>query len=139
MRVRASRLRGTKIAGELALRSIDEIPALAVAAALAEGDTVFADLAELRVKESDRIVAIARELRRAGVAVEERADGFVVSGLGGRPPAGGTVQPEHDHRIAMAGAVLGLSAADETIVPAADIATSFPTFAGTLAALGAAI
>ena len=118
--------------------SIDEIPALAVAAALAEGDTVFADLAELRVKESDRIVAIARELRRAGVAVEERPDGFVVSGLGGRPPAGGTVQPEHDHRIAMAGAVLGLSAGDETIVPAADIATSFPTFAETLAALGAA-
>ena len=135
VRVRASRLRGVSIAGELALRSIDEIPALAVAAALADGETVFADLAELRVKESDRIVAIARELRRAGVAVEERPDGFVVTGLGGRPPAGGTVQPEHDHRIAMAGAVMGLSADDETIIPAADIATSFPTFAETLAAL----
>jgi 3-phosphoshikimate 1-carboxyvinyltransferase len=139
VRVRASRLRGTAIAGELALRSIDEIPALAVAAALADGETAFADLAELRVKESDRIVAVARELRRAGVAVDERPDGFVVTGLGGRPAAGGTVQPEHDHRIAMAGAVLGLSAGDETIVPAADIATSFPTFAETLAALGAAI
>jgi 3-phosphoshikimate 1-carboxyvinyltransferase len=139
VRVRASRLRGATIAGELALRAIDEIPALAVAAALAEGDTVFADLAELRVKESDRIVAIARELRRAGVAVEERPDGFVVQGLGGKAPAGGTVQPEHDHRIAMAGAVLGLSAGDETVIPAADIATSFPSFAATLAALGAAI
>jgi 3-phosphoshikimate 1-carboxyvinyltransferase len=139
VRVRASRLRGTTIDGELALRSIDEIPALAVAAALAEGDTVFADLAELRVKESDRIVAIARELRRAGVAVAERPDGFVVQGLAGRAPAGGTVQPEHDHRIAMAGAVLGLSGGDETVVPAADIATSFPSFAATLAALGAAI
>jgi 3-phosphoshikimate 1-carboxyvinyltransferase len=139
VRVRASRLRGTRIAGELALRSIDEIPALAVAAALADGDTVFADLAELRVKESDRIVAIARELRRAGVAVEEQPDGFVVRGLGGRPAAGGRVQPEHDHRIAMAGAVLGLSAGDETVVPAVDIATSFPTFADTLRALGAAI
>jgi 3-phosphoshikimate 1-carboxyvinyltransferase len=139
VRVRASRLRGTQIAGALALRSIDEIPALAAAAALADGDTVFADLAELRVKESDRIVAIARELRRAGVTVDEQPDGFVVRGLGSRLPAGGTVQPEHDHRIAMAGAVLGLSAGDETIVPAADIATSFPTFAGTLAALGAAI
>ncbi len=137
VRVRASRLRGTRVAGELALRSIDEIPALAVAAALAEGDTVFADLAELRVKESDRIVAVARELRRAGVAVEERPDGFVVTGLGGRAPSGGTVQPEHDHRIAMAGAVMGLSAGDETVVPAADIATSFPGFADTLAALGA--
>jgi len=139
VRVRASRLRGTHVAGELALRSLDEIPALAVAAALAEGDTVFADLAELRVKESDRIVAVARELRRAGVAVEERPDGFVVTGLGGRAPAGGTVQPEHDHRIAMAGAVMGLSAGDETVVPAADIATSFPGFADTLAALGASI
>ncbi|HXU05963.1 MAG TPA: 3-phosphoshikimate 1-carboxyvinyltransferase, partial [Polyangia bacterium] len=139
VRVRASRLHGTTIAGELALRSIDEIPALAVAAALADGDTVFADLAELRVKESDRIVAIARELRRAGVAVEEQPDGFVVRGLGGRPAAGGRVQPEHDHRIAMAGAVLGLSAGDETVVPAVDIATSFPTFADTLRALGAAI
>jgi len=139
VRVRASRLRGTRIAGELALRSLDEIPALAVAAALAEGDTVFADLAELRVKESDRIVAVARELRRAGVAVEERPDGLVVSGLGGRSPAGGTVQPEHDHRIAMAGAVMGLSAGDETAVPAADIATSFPSFADTLRALGAEI
>jgi 3-phosphoshikimate 1-carboxyvinyltransferase len=139
VRVRSSRLRGVNIAGELALRAIDEIPALAVAAALAEGETVFADLAELRVKESDRIVAIARELRRAGVAVEERPDGFVVTGLGGRPPAGGTVQPEHDHRIAMAGAVMGLSAGDETIIPAADIGTSFPTFAETLAALGAPV
>jgi 3-phosphoshikimate 1-carboxyvinyltransferase len=139
VRVRASRLRGVQVAGELALRSIDEIPALAVAAARAEGETVFADLAELRVKESDRIVAIARELRRAGVTVTERPDGFAVSGLGGRPPAGGTVQPEHDHRIAMAGAVMGLSAGDETIVPVADIATSFPTFRETLAALGASI
>ena len=139
IRARASRLRATEVRGELALRAIDEIPALAVAAALAEGDTVFADLAELRVKESDRIVAVARELRRAGVTVEERPDGFVVSGLAGRAPAGGTVRPDHDHRIAMAGAILGLSSEAETIVPAADIATSFPTFSETLAALGAAI
>src|SRR5262249_29598794 len=137
--VRGSRLRGTTIAGALALRSLDEIPALAVAAALADGETVFADLAELRVKESDRIVAVARELRRAGVSVEERPDGLVVRGLAGRPPAGGIVQPEHDHRIAMAGAVMGLSAGDETVVPAADIATSFPTFAETLGALGASV
>jgi len=139
VRVRASRLRGITIAGDLALRSLDEVPALAVAAALAEGETVFADLAELRVKESDRIVAVARELRRAGVAVEERRDGFVVTGLGGRPPGGGTVKPEHDHRIAMAGAVMGLSAGDETVIPAADIGTSFPNFAETLAALGAPV
>jgi 3-phosphoshikimate 1-carboxyvinyltransferase len=139
VRARAGRLRGTRVDGRLALRSIDEIPALAVAAALADGTTVFADLAELRVKESDRIAALARELGRAGVKVEEQPDGLVVHGLGGAAPRGGTVVPEHDHRIAMAGAVLALSAADETRVPADDIATSFPSFADTLRALGAEI
>jgi len=139
VRARASQLRGTRVDGDLALRAIDEIPALAVAAALAEGDTVFADLAELRIKESDRIAALSRELGRAGVRVEERPDGFMVTGLAGQPPAGGTVVPEHDHRIAMAGAILGLTSAEETTVPAADITTSFPTFAETLSALGASI
>jgi 3-phosphoshikimate 1-carboxyvinyltransferase len=139
IRARASRLRGTHVSGTLALRAIDEIPALAVAAALADGETVFADLAELRIKESDRIATLARELARAGVTAAERPDGLVITGLGGRPAAGGTVTPQHDHRIAMAGTVLGLSAAEETIVPAADIATSFPTFAETFAALGAAL
>jgi 3-phosphoshikimate 1-carboxyvinyltransferase len=139
VRARAGQLRGTRVDGDLALRAIDEIPALAVAAALADGETVFADLAELRIKESDRIAALARELGRVGVRVEERPDGFVVTGLGGRPPKGGTVIPEHDHRIAMAGAILGLTSPDETTVPAADITTSFPTFAETLAALGASI
>jgi 3-phosphoshikimate 1-carboxyvinyltransferase len=139
IRARASRLHGTRIGGLLALRSIDEIPALAVAAAVAEGDTVFADLAELRIKESDRIAAITRELTRAGVKVNERRDGFTVTGLGGRPAQGGVVLPEHDHRIAMAGAVLGLYADEsaETSVPVDDIATSFPTFAETLRTLGA--
>jgi len=140
VRARASRLRGARIDGELALRSIDEVPALAMAAAVADGDTVFADLAELRVKESDRIAALGRELGRAGVAAVERPDGLVVTGGGGRQaPAGGTVVPAHDHRIAMAGAVLGLVADGETTVPAVDIATSFPTFAETLRALGAAL
>jgi 3-phosphoshikimate 1-carboxyvinyltransferase len=139
VRARATRLRGIDVRGALALRSIDEIPALAVAAAMATGPTVFADLKELRVKESDRIAALARELSRAGVTVEERPDGLVVEGLAGRPARGGIVRPEHDHRIAMAGAILGLGAeeGDETSVPAADIATSFPTFATTLRSLGA--
>jgi 3-phosphoshikimate 1-carboxyvinyltransferase len=141
IRARASRLRGTRIDGALALRAIDEIPALAMAAAVAEGDTVFADLRELRVKESDRIASIARELGRAGVAVVEQPDGLTVSGVGGELGRlrGGTVTPMHDHRIAMSGAILGLVAAAgaETIVPADEIATSFPTFAETLRALGA--
>jgi 3-phosphoshikimate 1-carboxyvinyltransferase len=139
VRARAGKLRGTRVAGELALRAIDEIPALAVAAAAADGQTTFADLAELRIKESDRIAALARELGRAGARVEERPDGLVVTGLAGRSPTGGAVVPEHDHRIAMAGAILGLLGADETTVPTADIGTSFPTFAETLGALGAAL
>jgi 3-phosphoshikimate 1-carboxyvinyltransferase len=141
VRARARRLRGTRIDGSLALRAIDEVPALAVAAALADGTTTFANLEELRIKESDRIRALARELGRAGVRVEERPDGLVIEGLAGRADAlrGGTVVPEHDHRIAMAGAVLGLASPEETLVPAGEIATSFPAFAGTLRALGAAL
>jgi 3-phosphoshikimate 1-carboxyvinyltransferase len=137
IRARAGVLRGTRVDGALALRSIDEIPALAVAAALAEGRTVFADLKELRVKESDRIAALARELGRAGVAVEEHPDGLTVEGLGGKAPRGGTVEPEHDHRIAMAGAILGLCGPEETVVPEEEIKTSFPPFAATLRRLGA--
>jgi 3-phosphoshikimate 1-carboxyvinyltransferase len=139
VRARASRLRGARIDGELALRAIDEIPALSVAAACADGETVFGDLAELRIKESDRIAALARELTRAGAAVSERPDGFTVAGLGGERPRGGAVVPEHDHRIAMSGAILGLRSDEETTIPAADIGTSFPVFARTLADLGAAI
>jgi 3-phosphoshikimate 1-carboxyvinyltransferase len=141
VRARASRLRGVRIDGVLALRSIDEIPALSMAAAMAEGETVFADLKELRVKESDRIAALARELGRAGVRVAERPDGLIITGVAGTGGslAGGAVAPMHDHRIAMAGAVLGLVAGDETVVPAGEIATSFPTFADTLRGLGATI
>jgi 3-phosphoshikimate 1-carboxyvinyltransferase len=140
VRVRwAGPLRAARIAGQLALRSIDEIPALAVACALAEGRSEFADLGELRVKESDRIASIARELARAGIEVEPSAEGFTVVGTGGLPPKGGRVSPDRDHRIAMAGAVLGLLSEEETLVPGEDIATSFPTFAEILRGLGADI
>jgi 3-phosphoshikimate 1-carboxyvinyltransferase len=131
------RLHGIRVAGELALRSIDEIPALAVAAAMAEGSTEFCDLRELRVKESDRIACIARELQRAGVTVCEAPDGFSV--VGTRESQGGRVQPDGDHRIAMAGAILGLVAAEPTEIPSQDIATSFPSFAQLLQVLGAPV
>jgi 3-phosphoshikimate 1-carboxyvinyltransferase len=133
------RLRGTTVAGELALRSIDEIPALAVAAALADGTTEFGDLRELRVKETDRITCIVRELQRAGVTVREAPAGFSVTGTAGQPCQGGRVQPDGDHRMAMAGAILGLVAADTTEVPSQDIATSFPSFAQLLQVLGASV
>ena len=138
VRVRwAKGLRATRIAGDLALRSIDEIPALAVACALAEGRSEFADVGELRVKESDRIASITRELARAGIEVEQTSTGFCVSGTGGAPPKGGRVLPDRDHRIAMAGAVLGLLSDEETTVPSEDIGTSFPTFVEILQTLGA--
>jgi 3-phosphoshikimate 1-carboxyvinyltransferase len=133
----AGPLRATTVAGDLALRAIDEIPAIAVACAMAEGRSELSDLAELRVKESDRIACIARELRRAGIDVAESADGFAVVGTGGRPPKGGQVNPDRDHRIAMAGAILGLLSEEETVVPSEDIATSFPSFASLLQGLGA--
>jgi 3-phosphoshikimate 1-carboxyvinyltransferase len=140
VRVRfAGPLRATKIAGELALRAIDEIPALAVACALAEGRSEFGDVGELRVKESDRIACIARELLRAGIEVEQTSAGFFVTGSGGQPPKGGQVLPDRDHRIAMAGVVLGLLSDQETLVPSEDIATSFPTFTEILQALGACL
>jgi 3-phosphoshikimate 1-carboxyvinyltransferase len=140
VRVRwAGPLRATKVSGELALRSIDEIPALAVACALAEGKSELLDLGELRVKESDRIACIARELERAGIPVEQSPDGFAVMGHAGSSPKGGEVKPDRDHRIAMAGAILGLLSEEETVVPAEDIATSFPTFAELLQGLGAAL
>jgi 3-phosphoshikimate 1-carboxyvinyltransferase len=141
VRARASRLRGTRIDGVLALRSIDEVPALAMAAAIAEGETVFSDLQELRIKESDRIASLARELGRAGVGVTEQPGGLTITGVAGEGGrlAGGVVQPMHDHRVAMAGAILGLVADAETLVPADEIATSFPTFSDVLRGLGASV
>ncbi len=106
---------------------IDEIPALAVAAAQAEGRTVVTGAAELRVKESDRIAALREGLGRMGVQVEERADGFVIEG--GRPLRGARVAALGDHRIAMALAVAALNASGPTDIEDAECASvSFPEF-----------
>jgi 3-phosphoshikimate 1-carboxyvinyltransferase len=116
-------------------RAIDEIPILAVAAACAEGPTVVRDAAELRVKESDRIRALAAELGKMGVEIEERPDGFR---LAGRPPGaaapfrGARVSSWGDHRLAMALVVAGLLADGPTVVEGIDcIATSYPDFVPT--------
>lgn len=129
--VRASRLRGTMIGGDLIPRVIDELPVIAVAACRAEGETVIRDAAELRVKESDRITALAGELGRLGAAIEVLPDGLAIMGprrlRGGRASSGG------DHRIAMALAVAGLCAdAPIVIDDPACIDTSFPEFEATL-------
>jgi 3-phosphoshikimate 1-carboxyvinyltransferase len=122
-------LRATSVGGAEVPGLIDEIPVLAVAAALAEGTTTFADAAELLVKESDRIAAMTAALAGVGARAEPRADGLVVHGCGGRPLAGGPVDARGDHRVAMAMAVAGLAAAGPTSVAGWEVvATSYPTF-----------
>ncbi len=127
IRVRYRKLRGVRISGDMIPRAIDEIPVLSVAAACAEGTTVITDAAELRVKESDRIAAMAAGLRKMGVVVRESPDGMEIEG---RDSLEGAVCESHgDHRIAMSMAVAGLAAARETIVRDASwIDTSFPGF-----------
>jgi 3-phosphoshikimate 1-carboxyvinyltransferase len=130
-------LRGALVGGELIPRLIDEIPALAVAACAAHGVTVIRDAAELRVKESDRIAAIAAQLGRMGADIAERPDGLEIRG--GRKLRGAVVQSGGDHRMAMALIVAGLMADGPSVVEdTACIATSFPGFLPTLNALAGA-
>jgi len=137
----AGRLRGVVVPPERAPSMIDEYPALAVAAAFAEGTTVMHGLAELRVKESDRLAAMADGLAAAGVSVEVDGDTLVVHGAGGRPPPGGaTIAANLDHRIAMAFLVLGTACAAPVAIDDEEaIATSFPGFARLMNGLGARI
>jgi 3-phosphoshikimate 1-carboxyvinyltransferase len=131
-------LAGAAVGGELATRSIDEIPIAAALAARARGTTEFSDVGELRVKESDRIARIVGLLRDFGVAVEENPEGFRVEGKPDGALRAARVTSHGDHRIAMTACILGLLADGETVVDDADcIATSFPKFVGTLRALGA--
>jgi 3-phosphoshikimate 1-carboxyvinyltransferase len=118
---------------------IDEYPVLSVVAAFAEGRTVMRGIKELRVKESDRIDAMARGLEACGVGVEEDEDTLVVHGRGpGGVPGGATCRTHLDHRIAMSFLVLGLaSQAPVSVDDAGPIATSFPIFGALMAGLGA--
>ena len=137
MRGDAPSLHAIEIAGDLAVRSIDELPILAVLAGRARGTTVVRDADELRVKESDRIATTCAMLRGFGVACEARPDGFTVEGRPDRPLDAAQVDAEGDHRIAMAAAVAGLVAAGPTRVDDADnVATSYPGFAAAVGALG---
>jgi len=139
--VRASSLKGVEVPPDRAPAMIDEYPILAVAAAFAEGRTVMRGLEELRVKESDRLSAIAQGLRANGVTVEERDDGVVVEGRGADGvPGGGTVATHMDHRIAMAFLTMGMAArAAVTVDDTTMIATSFPGFEDLMRGLGAGI
>jgi 3-phosphoshikimate 1-carboxyvinyltransferase len=124
---RSSRLRGITVRPEVVPALIDEVPILAVAAARAEGVFTLTGASELRVKESDRLAALAEGLLRMGASIEELPDGLVVRG--GRPLRGAEVRAYDDHRIAMALAVAGLGADGATHIEGGDCAAvSFPEF-----------
>jgi 3-phosphoshikimate 1-carboxyvinyltransferase len=130
--VEASELHGTTIDPAAVTALIDEIPALAVAASQAHGETLLAGAAELRVKESDRIAALTRGLGALGAAIREMPDGFVITGPCAL--AGAEVHSHNDHRIAMALAIAGLMSPDPVRVLGWDsVATSFPGFLDVLA------
>ena len=133
-------LHGIEVPADRAPSMIDEVPILAVAAAYASGRTVLHGLAELRLKESDRLAAIVAGLRVCGVDASEEGDSLVIAGADGPPPGGGLVETRGDHRIAMSFLVLGLaSRAPVTVDSAASIATSFPGFADLMRTIGARI
>ncbi|HEY8491930.1 MAG TPA: 3-phosphoshikimate 1-carboxyvinyltransferase [Dehalococcoidia bacterium] len=127
LRVRSARLRGVEVGGDLVPRSIDELPAVALAAVFGHGTTVIRDAAELRVKETDRIATVTAELRRLGAEISETADGMVIRGTGRL--TGARCRSHGDHRLAMLLGVAGLVAEGETVVEGAETAAvSYPTF-----------
>jgi len=131
LRIRGGDLHGAVIEGAEIPNVIDELPVLAVAGALAQGKTIIRDAKELRVKETDRIAAVAGNLRAMGARVTETEDGMEIEG--GHPLHGATLQCFHDHRIAMAFAIAGLFASGETVIEKVEcVATSYPTFGATL-------
>ena len=137
IRVRASSLRGIDVPADRAASMIDEYPALSIAAAFAEGETKMLGLGELRIKESDRLGAIASGLKANGVQTAEGVDSLTVRGCGGSIPGGGTAQTHLDHRIAMAFLIAGFASDNPvTVDDGSMIATSFPNFLEVMAGLG---
>lgn len=127
--IRHSPLHGCDIGGDMIPTLIDEIPILAVAAACAEGTTVIRDAAELRVKETDRIAAVAKALQAMGCRVHAEADQMVIEGRADRPLRGAAISCRNDHRIAMSFAVAALTAEGETVLDNEHcVAISYPDF-----------
>ena len=125
--VQGGKLKGIEISGDIVPNIIDEIPIIAVAAALADGKTIIKDAAELRVKESDRISAVAENLSKMGADLQETSDGMVING--GNQLQGAELKSFGDHRIAMAFAVAGLFASGQTIITDAEcVSISYPNF-----------
>ncbi|MFT5159564.1 MAG: 3-phosphoshikimate 1-carboxyvinyltransferase [Paracoccaceae bacterium] len=141
LRAKFSDLKGIEVPPDRAASMIDEFPILAVVAANAIGKTVMHGVKELRVKESDRIDAMARGLEACGVTVEEEEDTLIVHGMGpGAVPGGATCTTHLDHRIAMSFLCLGMAAKKPvSIDDGGPVATSFPVFESLMAGLGAQI
>ena len=141
LRVRFGPMTGIEVPPERAPSMIDEYPILSVVAAFAEGKTVMRGVRELRVKESDRIDAMARGLEACGVRIEEDEDTLIVHGMGpGAVPGGATCATHLDHRIAMSFLILGLASKQPVSVDdASPITTSFPAFAPLMTGLGATL
>jgi 3-phosphoshikimate 1-carboxyvinyltransferase len=137
--VRSSVLKGVEVPPERSPSMIDEYPILAVAAAFAEGRTIMRGLQELRVKESDRLAAIAAGLKTNGIAATEAEDSLAVTGCGPEAvPGGGRVATQLDHRIAMSFLTMGLAAKEPVSVDDTSmVATSFPEFEKLMRDLGA--
>lgn len=139
LKISHSKLKGIEVPAHRAPAMIDEYPVLAVAAAFAEGETVMRGLSELRVKESDRLAAVAQGLEMCGISHEVRGDDLIVRG-GASVRGGGPVATHMDHRIAMAFLVMGLASQEGVSVDDVSfIATSFPSFLPMMRALGAEI
>ena len=134
-------LQGIEVPAERAASMIDEYPVLSVVASFATGETYMPGVRELRVKESDRIDAMANGLRAAGVGVEDGPDWWTVSGRGhGNVPGGATAASHLDHRIAMSFLVMGMATAKPMSVDdGGPIATSFPIFEPLMTSLGAQV
>jgi 3-phosphoshikimate 1-carboxyvinyltransferase len=138
LRVRAGPLRGADIPPERAPSMIDEYPILAAAASCAKGRTVMRGLAELRVKESDRLTATATGLAACGVRVSVEGDDLIVEGAGNFPAGGALIATRLDHRIAMAFLVMGLATNEPVVIDdVRTVATSFPGFVPLMNSLGA--
>lgn len=138
IRVRAAALRGVDIGGALIPRLIDELPVLAVAALFAEGQTLVRDAEELRVKETDRIAAVAEEFAKLGAVVQPTEDGFVIEGR--QEIGGGAASSRGDHRIAMSLSVAALAARKPVLIGSPEsVSISYPGFWNTLQSLGAGV
>ncbi len=137
LHITSSELKGTIIEGDIIPTLIDEIPAIAVMAACAQGDTIIKDAAELKVKETNRIDTVIENLKAMGVSCESTDDGMIIHGnsneFGSEPLYGATIHTHLDHRIAMAFAIAGLCAQGETTLLQSEcVNISYPSFYETL-------